>query len=279
MSSVDWSLLKDIGIGSIKGEDLLQAALVLMVCLVVIKLVMVFFDRNIGRLKIEKTLHSFIRSLLKIALLFVSVLIVADTLGIKITSLVALFSVVGLAVSLAVQGTLSNIAGGIMVLTTKPFSAGDYIEAAGVAGTVREIGMVYTAITTIDNKVIYIPNSDISATNIINYTAQTQRRLNMVFQASYEDDIDQVKQAIFQVLEAQKEILSQPDPPFVGIEEYRDSSVAYVLRAWCRTQDYWPLFYRLQEEVRRAFDQKGLTMPYDHVNVHIMKETENGNQV
>lgn len=271
MVNFDWSAFSEMGIGSVKAQNLLQAVLVLVVCLVVVKVVMMFFDRNINKMKIEKSLHTFVRSVLKIALLFVTALIVADTLGIKITSLVALFSVVGLAVSLAVQGTLSNIAGGIMVLSSKPFTVGDYIEAGGVSGTVKEIGMVYTAIATIDNKIIYIPNSDISAANIINYTAQTKRRVDMTFHASYENAIDDVKYTIHQVLGAQSCILTDPEP-FVGVEQYGDSSVAYVLRVWCRTEDYWPLYYRLQEEVKHAFDENGIQMPYNHLNVHLINK-------
>ena len=142
-----------------------------------------------------------------------------------------------------------------MILVSKPFVAGDYILTGTIEGTVHDIGLVYTSVTTVDNKVIFIPNSDISGSSIVNYTTQTERRVDLTFEASYENSIDDVKYAIKSVPNSDSRILHETEP-FVGVQEYKESSIAYVMRAWCKTEDYWPLYYKLQEEVKHAFDEK-----------------------
>ena len=217
----------------------------------------------------ERNLNTFIRSALKIALYFLIIIIVADSLGIKVTSLLALFSVVGLAVSLAMQGILSNIAGGIMILISKPFVVEDYIQTGSAEGYVYDIGLVYTVLRTYDNKLISIPNGDISGSSVINYTSQSSRRVELFFEASYENEIDDVKYAIKSVFQGTPIILPDPEP-FVGVEEYKESSIRYGVRAWCKTEDYWILYYRLQEDVKRVFDENGIQMTYNHLNVHLI---------
>ncbi len=240
------------------------------VCLVVMKLVQRFVRNLLKRGTIEKSLHAFIRATVKILLWFLFFLIMASALGIDVTSLVAVLSVAGLAVSLAVQGILSNLAGGLQVLTSKAFKVGDYIETNSVSGTVAEIGMAHTKLTTIDNKVIYIPNSEIASAKILNYNPQERRRVDLVFSASYDDPTARVVGAIRGVVDAHPKALQDPEP-FVRLSAFKDSCVEYTVRVWCETEDYWDLYYDLLEQVRDAFDQQGITMTYPHMNVHIQK--------
>ena len=189
------------------------------------------------------------------------------------TSLVAVLGVIGLAVSLAIQGTLSNLAGGIQVLVSKPFKAGDFVEAGGVSGTVKEVGLAYTKLSTIDNKVISVPNGQISSEKIINYTTAEQRRVDLKFNTSYDDKPEQVIAAIKAVVGAHPKALFTPEP-FVRVSAYQDSSIEYTVRVWCATEDYWDLYFDLLEQVKAAFDQAGIEIPYGHLNVHLLERKE-----
>jgi small conductance mechanosensitive channel len=208
--------------------------------------------------------------MVKIVLYFIIVLIIASSLGIPMSSLIAVFSVAGIAVSLAVQGTLSNFAGGIMIMVSKPFGPGNYVEAAGVAGTIKEIGIVYTKLTTPDNKLILIPNSEISSGKIVNYSSESTRRIDNRFSASYDDSPEAVKKAILDALSSVEGILSEP-APFVNIAEYRDSSIAYAVQVWVENSNYAAVNSALLEEIKRQFDKHGIHMTYNHLNVHINK--------
>ena len=172
--------------------------------------------------------------------------------------------------SLAIQGTLSNLAGGIQVLLSKPFKAGDYVEAGGISGTVMEVGLAYTKLCTVDNKVISVPNGQISGEKIINYSTEERRRVDLTFNASYDSPLQQVTGVLRAVVAAHPMALAEPEP-FVRVNAYRDSSIEYVVRVWCATGDYWTLYYDLLEQVKEAFDQNGIEMTYNHLNVHLME--------
>lgn len=246
----------------------ISIAILAVCCVLVIKLVQRFLNRLLTRGKVEKSLHSFLRNSVNILLWFLFVLIMASAIGIDVTSLVAVLSVAGLAVSLAVQGSLSNLAGGIQVLTAKPFKVGDYIETNSVSGTVKEIGMAHTKLVTVDNKLIYIPNSEIAGAKIINYNPEERRRVDLVFSASYDDATEKVIAAIREVIDAHPMALKDPEP-FVRLSAFKDSCIDYTVRIWCETGDYWTLYYDLLEQVRTSFDRHGVTMTYPHMNVHI----------
>ena len=249
----------------------LYVALLLAVCLIVMKLLMSVLNRALDRLNIEKGLHTFIKSVVKILLWFLTIIIVLGYIGIEVTSLIALLSVIGLAVSLAIQGTLSNLAGGIQVLVSKPFKAGDYIETDSVSGTVSEIGLVYTKIKTYDNKLIMIPNGQISSAKITNYTAEERRRVDLKFSVSYDAPVEQVKETIQSVLRSHPKVAAEP-PPFARVSAYHDSSIEYAVRVWCATPDYWDVYSDLLEQVKAAFDREGIEMTYNHLNVHIKQK-------
>ena len=251
-------------------SKVISIAILAVCCLLIIKVIQHCLNRILAKGKIEKSLHSFLRNSVNILLWFLFVLIMASAVGIDVTSLVAVLSVAGLAVSLAVQGSLSNLAGGIQVLTAKPFKVGDYIETNSVSGTVKEIGMAHTKLVTVDNKLIYIPNSEIAGAKIINYNPEELRRVDLVFSASYDDPTERVIDSIRSVIEAHPKALRDPEP-FVRLSAFKDSCIDYTVRVWCETGDYWNLYYDLLEQVRTAFDRDGITMTYPHMNVHLLK--------
>ena len=223
--------------------------------------------------ELERSLHTFIHAALRVILWMITLCIVLDYVGVPMTSLVAVLSVIGLAVSLAIQGTLSNLAGGIQVLLSKPFKAGDYVEAGGISGTVMEVGLAYTKLCTVDNKVISVPNGQISGEKIINYSTEERRRVDLTFNASYDSPLQQVTGVLRAVVAAHPMALAEPEP-FVRVNAYRDSSIEYVVRVWCATGDYWTLYYDLLEQVKEAFDQNGIEMTYNHLNVHLVERKE-----
>ena len=249
----------------------LYSVLLFLFCLAVMKTVMTLIDRTMTRLKVEPTVHKFTRSCMKVLLWIITGLVVAGYLEFPVNSLVTVLGVIGVALSLSLQGSLSNLAGGITVMATRPFAVGDYVEAGGVSGTVTEIGLVYTKLKTIDNKSIFIPNGEISGERIINYNKQEQRRVDLTFTVSYDADPERVKEIMRQVIGAHPKALFTPEP-FVRTTSLGESSVGYTLRVWCATQDYWDLYYDLLEQIRAAFDREGIELTYNHLNVHIMKE-------
>jgi len=255
--------------GALTLDKVVHVLLLILVGVVVIRVVLKLLDRVLARSKSLKSLSRYIHSVAKISMAFILVLMVAEDVGIHTTSLVAMLSVAGLAVSLALQNTLSNVAGGIMLLVTTPFQVGDYVEADGISGTVHAIDLSYTAILTIDGKEIFVPNSQLSGTKIINYTILGRRRVDLNFAASYDAPTATVKQAIGEVLEDIPQIIAEPAPE-IHLSDYQASSIQYVVRAWTAAADYWTVYYAIQEGVREAFDRHGVEMTYDHLNVHIL---------
>ena len=250
-------------------NNLLSGVIALVICLVAMKLILRFFNRVIQRVPIEPTLCKFARSGMKVLLYFITLIIVMASLKINISSLIAVLSVAGLAISLALQNTLSNLAGGIMLLVSKPFVVGDYVIAGGVEGSVQEIGLVYTKINTVDNKRISIPNSEISAAKIINCSTEGRRRMDLTFCASYDAPVEKVKSALLEAIQVQEKALMDP-PPFVRLSAYKDSSIEYTIRVWCENADYWDLHFDILEKVKELFDRDGIEMTYNHLNVHMM---------
>ena len=265
--------LSDLGVkvnlGALTLNKVVHVLLLILVGVVVIRVVLKLLDRVLARSKSLKSLSRYIHSVAKIAMTFILVLMVAEDMGIHTTSLVAMLSVAGLAVSLALQNTLSNVAGGIMLLVTNPFQVGDYVEADGISGTVHAIDLSYTAIITIDGKEIFVPNSQLAGTKIVNYTVLGRRRVDLNFTASYDAPTATVKQAIGEVLEDIPQIITDPAPE-IHLSDYQASSIQYVVRAWTTAADYWTVYYAIQEGVREAFDRHGVEMTYDHLNVHIL---------
>jgi len=260
-----------ITVTQVAVANFIPAVIVLIVGFIAIKIVMKLVAKGIEKINVEKSLHTFIKSTIKAILYFVVLIVILGMLGIPITSFIAVLSVAGLAVSLAVQNSLANLAGGVSILATKPFKVGDFVEACGVSGTVKEIGLFYTALDTSDKKLVYIPNGKISADTVINYNAESERKLVLKFTASYDDDIEKVKKALREAVEKEKKVLKTP-APLINVNAYLDSSIEYIVAVWVKTADYWDVNWFLLEEVKRSFDKNGVTMSYNHVNVHMIKD-------
>lgn len=273
VSSVFSTILGSFGlsVGSLALSNLVSAAVVLVVCLIAVRVLLAALGRLLDRSRLDRTLHTFIRSAAKGILYVLTAIIVLGSIGFNISSLVAALSVVGLAASLAMQSSLSNLAGGILLLITKPFSVGDYVVAGGEEGTVMEVGLVYTELNTVDNKRLHVPNSTISAGNIVNYSTEGRRRVDLLLAVSYDAPVDEVKRAVLQAVERIPQIVDEPEP-FVRLSAYEDSRIAYTVRVWCANEDYWTVYFDLLEEVKRTFDANGIQMPYNHLNVHLVEQ-------
>lgn len=257
--------------GSLTLERLVPAVIILIAGIFIIKGLLRVFDRAIAHSRLEASLHSVLHSVLKIVLWAILAIIITETLGVNATSLVALLSVVSLAISLAVQGALSNIAGGIQILSAHPYTVGDFVELGDVSGTVTEIGMVYTRITTGDNKVISIPNSTISTSKIINYTALGKRRVDLKFTASYDAAVSDVQDALREAADRVNTVFPTP-PVFARVSAYGDHTIEYTLRAWTPTESYWDSYYDIIENVKTVFDERGIEMTYPHLNIHMAQQ-------
>lgn len=252
--------------------SILRVLFTIVAGMIAMKVIMGIVDKTLAKSKtFNPTLGKYIRSVIHVMLWLMLVLIVADSMGIKVTSLIALFSVAGLAVSLALQNTLSNLAGGVMLLVTKPFEVGDFVETNGVSGTVEAIGLAYSTLKTVDNKEIFIPNSEISSAKIINYTRLGKRRVDMSFTASYDAPTRTVKTAIEETLEKFPQIHQDP-APMIRLNNYGASSIEYIVRVWVDGEDYWTVYFGVMEEIREAFDRHNVEMTYDHLNVHVLNQ-------
>ena len=260
-----------LGIDNLTLWSLLRVAVIVLVGWLVIRLLMRLADRLLDQSKSVAAIKSYIHTALNVFLWFLLALMLAETLGVKATSIIAMLSVAGLAVSLALQNTLSNLAGGLVLLVTKPFSPGDYVESDGVSGTIAGITLSYTTFITPDNKEIFVPNSQLSAAKIINYNVLGKRRMDLNFTASYDAPTAQVRAAIEETLAAVPGILDDPAPA-VYLSEYQSSSIQYLVRLWTSAGDYWNVYYALIEGVRESFARHGVEMTYDHLNVHLMEK-------
>ena len=231
-------------------------------------------DASFDRRQVDKSLRSFLRSLVKGAAYTILLLIIVQLLGFNTTSLVALLAASGFGIGMALSGTLQNFAGGIMVMFMHPYRIGDYIEAQGQAGTVKEIRLFSTVVTTTDNKRIYIPNSSISNAIVNNYSSETMRRVEWKVSLAYGDDVAVAKRTMLAMLESDKRVLHTPDAPadpFVALSELADSAIVVVARTWTLNGDYWDLFFDMNERFYNELPQQGLHFPFPQLDVHLDK--------
>ncbi len=258
-----WSSIENITASNIFG-----AVLSVVISLILIKVLTKVVNRALGRSKLDASLQTLLRNLVKGALWAVAAIIVLGCLGIEVTSLVAVLSVVGLAFSLALQNFLSNAAGGMQLLASRPFSVGDFVEAGGCSGTVEEMGMFYTKLTTPDNKLVQMPNSSIVTANITNFSQQPTRRVELRVSASYDAAPDRVIALLARRAAEHPLILDDPNQ-MIHVDGYGDSAVQYVMRVWCANADYWTVYYALMDGFKAAFDAAGIEMTYPHLNIHL----------
>ncbi len=225
------------------------------------------------RANVEATLVSFVGSLIYVLLMIVVILAALNNLGVNTTSFVAILGAAGLAVGLALQGTLSNVGAAVLLILFRPFKVGDFVEAGGTAGVVEEINMFSTIFKTGDNKIVIVPNGAVIGGTITNYSAKETRRVDWTFGIGYEDDLKLAKKTLEEILEADARILKDP-AIFVAVSELADSSVNFVCRAWVKSGDYWGVYFDTIEKVKLVFDEKGISIPYPQMDVHLDKPQE-----
>ena len=247
----------------------LSAVIILVLGILAIRIVMTILKRTLEKTKLEKAAHSLILSLARVVLYVLLGLMTASSLGIDVTGIVALASVLTLAVSLALQNMLANVIGGFTILYTHTFRSGDFVEIAGQSGTVKEINMTYTMLTTGDNKQVSIPNSAVVAAQIVNYSAEGSRRMDIAVTASYDAPTQKVIDAL--VLAGTVDNALLEPAPFAAVSGYGDSAISYILRLWAKNEDYWDVYWLVMQRVKDIFDEQGIAMTYPHLNVHLDK--------
>ena len=220
-----------------------------------------------GFAKLEPSTGKFIVNAISVLIKVIIGVTALAILGIPMSSIIAVIGSCGLAIGLALQGSLANIAGGFVLVLSKPFAIGDYIMSGDISGTVEEIGIFHTKIMTIDNKRIIVPNSTISNATLVNATAMKRRRVDLTFTASYDNDIDKVERVLKETCRANPLVLDEP-APFARLSAHKDSALEYTVRAWCNTDDYWTVYFDLFRDVKNAFDKNGISIPYPQVDVH-----------
>ncbi len=248
------------------AQRLLPTLFLLLIGLVVIKIVMTFVNRTLKRSKLEKAAHSLIRSVTKVVLYVLLGLIVASTIGIDVTGVVALASVVSLALSLALQDCLTNVIGGFTLLYTHPFVSGDYVEIAEQAGTVQEIGIAYTKLTTPDNKMISIPNASVVAAEIVNYSVTGTRRLDIPVTVGYETPIEAVLAALREAADVPEKL--EEKGIFAEVMNYGDKGIEYSVRVWTTSADYWAVKFNINRRINAVFTRENLHMSYPQLTIH-----------
>lgn len=237
---------------------------------IVAKFIVKLLSRLLKRAKMDKTLVGFISSIANALLLLIIIIAALDQLGVNTTSLIALIGAAGLAVGLALQGSMQNFAAGVMLIIFRPFTAGDFVEAGGISGTVEKITLFSTLFRTGDNREIILPNGNIYSTSITNYSARDTRRIDMIFGISYDDDMRKAKDLMRDILDADERILKDP-AALIAVAELADSSVNFVVRPWVKSGDFWPVKYDLTEKIKHAFDENNITIPYPQMDVHMDK--------
>ncbi|EGT2202571.1 mechanosensitive ion channel family protein [Clostridioides difficile] len=250
------------------GVKLIIGILILSIGFKIIKKFVNHVMLLLSKRDIDLTLRRFFKSLLLSVLKVAVIIIVLEYWGMSLSSFAAVIASAGVAIGLALQGSLSNFAGGFIILLIRPFKVGDYIEAAGHGGTVEQIGLFYTQLVTPDNKQILIPNGSVSNDSLINYSAKNTRRVDLTFSVGYEDDILHVRRVLKDIVNNHKLIINEPEP-FIGVVEHGDNAIKFAARVWCNTEDYWTIYLDLLEEVKVRFDEEGITIPYPKMDLTV----------
>lgn len=253
------------------GPGLVKAILVILIGLWVIGVINKLVKRAMKARDMEAGLQSFLGALVSTLLKVMLFITAAGMLGIEMTSFIAILGAAGLAIGMALSGTLQNFAGGVMVMLFKPYQVGDYIEAQGYAGTVSQIMIFNTILKTPDNKVIIIPNAGISSGALINFSKEATRRVDWTFGIGYGDDYQLARNTLMEMIQADDRILKDPEP-FIGLGELGDSSVNLTTRAWVKSENYWGVFFDMNEKVYKKFEEVGLNIPYPQMDVHVHQQ-------
>lgn len=252
------------------GWNVLGAIATLLIGWTLAKIARSILGKIMTRARVDETLVSFCSNLAYAALMIFVVVSALEKFGLKTTSFIAVLGAAGLAVGLALQGSLSNFASGVLMVIFKHFKVGDFIEAGGEAGIVLDIGIFNTIMRTGDNKRIIIPNAAVTGGNITNYSANDTRRIDLVAGVSYQDDLDKVRKVLEQILADDPRILPEPEPT-IGVLELADSSVNFAVRPWVNTADYWPVYFNLNEQIKKRFDAEGISIPFPQRDIHMIQ--------
>lgn len=259
----DWALTN--------GINIVYALLILIIGHMVSKSIAGLFKKALLKAHVEITLARFLGKLVYYILLVAVVIAALNKVGIETTSIVAVMATAGLAIGLALKDSLSNLAAGVMIIIFKPFVIGNFIETAGTSGIVEEISIFTTKMKTPDNKIIIVPNSSVINGNITNYSAQATRRVDITVGVGYESDIKQVKDILNGIIASTETIIDDP-APVVALTNLGDSSIDFVMRSWVKTDDYWPTYFKMLEDIKNGLDEAGVNIPYPQMDVHMKKE-------
>ena len=263
-----WNTMKNTVVAN--WHNILRFVLILVIGMIVVSILIKVVRKLLNKTKLKGAGANFLTSLIKVGLVIVYLIVLLSALGVDTTSIVAIFTTLTLAISLAVQDTISNLASGIMIVVNKPFDEGDFVEIGGSSGTVESISISSTKLRTGDNKVVVIPNKNITADSVINYSAKETRRLDLTFSVAYGSDVEKVKEIILGVIAKHDEVLKDP-APMVRLTEHGASSLDFVTRVWVKQSDYWPVNFDLKEEVLAAFDAAGVSVPFPQLDVHMVQ--------
>jgi len=277
LASFDWTtvpaLIQDKGLdlGIDLGIKVATALAIFLIGKFIVRLVVRAVATIMQKQEVDKTLETFICNLIKTVLMVVVIIAAIGAIGVQTTSFIAIFGAAGLAVGLALQGSLSNFASGVLIVLFRPYQVGDWIEAAGISGSVEEVQILTTILKTGDNKQIIVPNSQVMNSIITNYSANETRRVDMVVGVSYDDDIDKVRKTLEELVAAEERILPEPTPT-IAVSELADSSVNFIVRPWVKTADYWGVMFDLTEAIKKRFDNDGISFPFPQQDVHLYNE-------
>jgi len=252
------------------GLNIFFALLIFIIGKIVVSIIISVLKKVLRRTKMDDILLNFVTSILKTILVLFVVIASLNQLGIDTTSLIALLGAAGLAIGLALQGSLQNFAAGVMLLIFRPFKAGDFVEAGGVAGIVESISIFTTIMRTADNKEVIVPNGTIYGGSITNYSARDTRRVDLVFGIGYDDSIKDAKEIMENIINSDPRVLKDPETQ-IAVSELADSSVNFVVRPWVKSEDFWAVKFDLTEKIKLAFDEKGISIPYPQMDVHLNK--------
>jgi small conductance mechanosensitive channel len=258
--------------GGLYGPRIIAFLAILIIGRLVVGMITSILRRMMRRGGVDATLSKFVGNLAKFALLTIVVIAALGSLGIQTASFVAILGAAGLAVGLALQGSLANFAAGVLLIIFRPFKAGDFVEAGGTMGSVEEIQIFNTVLKTPDNKQVIVPNAQITGGTITNFSAKDTRRVDLVFGIGYSDDVGKAKQTLERILAEDSRVLKDPAPT-VAVSELADSSVNFVVRPWVKSADYWGVYFDLTEKVKQTFDQNGISIPFPQRDVHMYQAT------
>ena len=270
-SKLEQALEKLVDFGMDAGKDIFVAILIYSVGRFIIKQISVLIAKVLEKRKIETSVQTFLKSLVKILLNMVLAFAIISKLGVETTSFAALLASAGVAVGMALSGNLSNFAGGLIILVFKPFKVGDYIDGPGVSGTIKEIQIFHTILSTLDNRMIYVPNGMLSGNAVINYSKQEMRRAEWVFGVEYGEDFEKVKAVLERIIAADTRILTTP-APFIGLGALSASSVDIKVRVWTKTENYWDVYFDMNKIVYDTFNKEGIGFPFPQLTVHQAKD-------